>query len=137
MKAELSEVCMTEEKIVEEENNVTDAICRVTKYRLSRFWDPWPDWREKLYLGYNDRNHLDCVIEEDKALLMDSEADAISWQKFVRESEKWFIEEVEEELPHQQVEEKVEIEQKEDSNVLFVQEETEETKVGEETNSDK
>ena len=128
MKAELSEVCMTEEKIVEEENNVTDAIRRVTKYRLSRFWDPWPDWREKLYLGYNDKNHLDCVIEEDRALLMDSEADAISWQKFVRESEKWFIEEVEEELP---------LEQKEDSNVLSVQEKTEETKVEEETNSDK
>jgi hypothetical protein len=93
--------------MTENENNVTEAtnnnVTRVTKYRLSRFWDPWPDWREKLYLGYNDLNHLDCVIEENRALLMDSEADAISWQKFVRESEKWFIEEVEIEVKEEDV----------------------------------
>lgn len=112
--------------MTENENSVTEDtnnnVTRVTKYRLSRFWDPWPDWREKLYLGYNDMNHLDCVIEENRALLMDSEADAISWQKFVRESEKWFIEEVE-------------IEVKEE-DVLSVQEEAEtEPKQVEETES--
>jgi hypothetical protein len=89
-----------------------------TKYRLCRYWDPIPGYREKLYLGYNSFNHLDCVPEEENALLMDTEADAKSWQRFVRESEKWFIDEVE-------------IEEEEDSNVLSVQEETEETKVEE------
>ena len=66
----------------------------MTKYILTRLWQSKTGYQERLYLGYNELDHIDCIPDKDKALVM-SEEDANEWKNAIRHGELWTIEAVE------------------------------------------
>lgn len=66
------------------------------KYILKRPWQTSFGEQYILYLGYNEKNHIDSILEKDKAKRMTKE-ECESWLLFLTKKHLWSMEEIKEE----------------------------------------
>lgn len=50
---------------------------------------------ERLYLGYNENNQIDCVPDKTKSIIFDSEEDARISKSVLAHKNAWVVEEFE------------------------------------------
>ena len=66
------------------------------KYILKRPWQTSFGEQYILYLGYNENNHIDSILEKDRAKRMTKE-ECESWLLILTNRHLWSIEEIKEE----------------------------------------
>lgn len=66
------------------------------KYILKRPWQTSFGEQYILYLGYNEKNHIDSILEKDRAKRMTKE-EGESWLLVLTKRHLWSMEEIKEE----------------------------------------
>lgn len=66
------------------------------KYILKRPWQTSFGEQYILYLGYNEKNHIDSILEKDRAKRMTKE-ECESWLLILTKRHLWSMEEIKEE----------------------------------------
>lgn len=76
----------------------------MSQYILKRPWQSRHGHQEELYLGYNENNKLDCIVDLPKAKKMTQE-ECEEFKSILANSKVWVIDVAPEEINQEQIEE--------------------------------